>query len=240
MGYVLLGLVAVLASVGIWWVYSGLRPAERAGVLRWGLGGGAALLTVGLVVARRIDIATFTGAAAFSILRYGRLGPFTLGGGEVSGDNVSRVRSHHFAMTLVHDSGAVSGRIIAGAFAGRELIELDEMDTRALFDEIAADADSIALLESWLDANRAGWREYFEETANASGRPKTEAEEDAEAYAVLGLRPGATADDIKKAHRELMKGVHPDHGGSSYLATKVNEARDRLLRLKGDGGQHPT
>ena len=237
MSYVLLGLVAVLAGVAVWWVYSGLRPAARAGVLRWGLGGGAALLTVGLVVARRIDVATFTGAAAFSILRYGRLGPFTLGGGEVSGDNVSKVRSHYFAMTLDHDSGAVSGRVVAGAFAGRDLIELDEMDTRALLREIAADADSIALLESWLDANRAGWRAYFEETAGASAAPKTAAEADAEAYEVLGLRPGAAAEEIRKAHRDLMKGVHPDHGGSSYLASKVNEARDRLLRAVGDGGK---
>ena len=110
MGYVLLGLVAILASAGGWWVYSGLRPAARAGVLRWGLGGGAALLTVGLVVAWRIDIATFTGAAAFSILRYGRLGPFTLGGGDVSADNISKVRSHYFALTLDHDSGAVLGK----------------------------------------------------------------------------------------------------------------------------------
>lgn len=240
MGYVLLSLVAILATAGGWWVYSGLRPASRAGVLRWGLGGGAALLTVGLVVARRIDIATFTGAAAFSILRYGRLGPFTLGGGDVSADNISKVRSHYFALTLDHGSGAVSGRIIAGQFAKRDLIELGEIETRALFQEIAADADSIALLESWLDVNRAGWREYFEETVGASDRPKTEADQNAEAYAILGLRPGATADEIRKAHRELMKGVHPDHGGSSYLAAKVNEARDRLLRMAGDGAQDPT
>lgn len=239
MGYVLLGVVAILATAGIWRVYSGLRPAARAGVLRYGLGGGAALLTVGLVVARRIDLATFTGAAAFSILRFGRLGPFTLGGGDVSSDNVSKVRSHYFAMTLDHDSGSVSGRVTAGQFAGRDLIELDEMDTRAVFQEIAADADSIALLESWLDANRAGWREYFEQTAGASAGPTAPADADAEAYAVLGLRPGATSDEIRKAHRELMKGIHPDHGGSSYLAAKVNEARDRLLQRTGDGSRDP-
>jgi hypothetical protein len=235
MGYVLLALVAIVATAGVWWVYSGLRPATRAGALRWGLGGGAALLTVGLVVARRIDLATFTGAAAFSILRFGRLGPFTLGGGDVSAENISKVRSHYFAMTLDHDSGSVSGRVTAGQFAGLDLIDLDEMDTRALFQEIAIDADSLALLESWLDANRAGWREYFEQTADASAAPATPADADAEAYAVLGLKPGATAEEIKKAHRELMKGIHPDHGGSSYLAAKVNEARDRLLKAIADG-----
>jgi hypothetical protein len=234
MGYLLLGLIAVLAAVGLWWGYSTLRPASRAGVLRWGLGGSAALLTIGLLIGRRIDIATFTGAAAFSILRYGRLGPFTLGGGEVSGDNVSKVRSQYFAMTLDHDSGAVSGRVTAGQFARRDLIELDEMETRALISEIAGDADSIALLESWLDANRTGWREYFEETAAPGGETAAPVDADAEAYAVLGLQSGASADEIRKAHRELMKGVHPDHGGSSYLAAKINEARDRLLRSAAD------
>jgi len=229
MGYLLVGAIAVLAALWAWSAYSRLRPATRAGVLRWGLGGTAALLTVGLAVARRIDLAAFTGAAAFSILRYGRLGPITLGGGDISADNVSKVRSRYLAMTLDHDSGAVTGRVVAGQFSGRDLIDLGELETRALIDEVANDADSIPLLESWLDANRAGWREYFEDTAKGPGGTETPADADAEAYAVLGLRPGATADEIKAAHRELMKGVHPDHGGSGYLAAKINEARDRLL-----------
>ncbi|MEO5952451.1 MAG: DnaJ domain-containing protein [Chloroflexia bacterium] len=235
MGYVLLGGIAVLAALLVWSAYSRLRPAMRADVLRWGMGGGAVLLTVGLAFGRRIDLAAFTGAAAFSILRYGRLGPITLGGGSVSPDNISKVRSRYLAMTLDHDSGAVEGRVIAGQLSGRDLIDLGEIETRALIKEIAADTDSMTLLESWLDANRAGWREYFAETAESASGATGPADEDAEAYAVLGLQPGATADEIKAAHRELMKGVHPDHGGSSYLAAKINEARDRLLRTGSDG-----
>jgi hypothetical protein len=230
MSYVLLAGVALLAALWGWSAYSRLRPAMRADVLRWGLGGAAALLTVGLALARRIDLAAFTGAAAFSILKYGRLGPITLGGGGVSGENVSKVRSRYLAMTLDHDSGAVQGLVTSGRFAGRDLMDLGEMETRALIEEIAADADSITLLESWLDANRAGWREYFEQTASGASETTAAADTDAEAYAVLGLQPGATADEIRAAHRELMKGVHPDHGGSGYLAAKINEARDRLLR----------
>jgi hypothetical protein len=233
MSYVLLAGVALLAALWGWSAYSRLRPAMRADVLRWGLGGAAALLTVGLALARRIDLAAFTGAAAFSILKYGRLGPITLGGGGVSGENVSKVRSRYLAMTLDHDSGAVQGRVTSGRFAGRDLMDLGEMETRALIEEIAADADSITLLESWLDANRAGWREYFEQTASGASETTAAADTDAEAYAVLGLQPGATADEIRAAHRELMKGVHPDHGGSGYLAAKINEARDRLLRTVG-------
>lgn len=233
MNYVFIGAIAVLAAFWAWTAYRRLRPATRASVLRWGVGGGAALLTAGLALARRIDLATFTGAAAFSILRYGRLGPITLGGDRISSDNVSKVRSRYLAMTLDHDSGTVSGEVVDGQFKGRDLIDLGEMETRALIDEIADDADSIALLESWLDANRAGWREYFEETARGEAGAAP-ADPDAEAYAILGLQPGATADEIKAAHRELMKGVHPDHGGSSYLAAKINQARDHLLRMAPD------
>jgi DnaJ family protein C protein 19 len=50
-----------------------------------------------------------------------------------------------------------------------------------------------------------------------------------EAYEVLGLRPGASTVEIREAHRRLMRGAHPDVGGSDWLAARVNQARDVLL-----------
>ncbi|MNS81492.1 Dna-J like membrane chaperone protein [compost metagenome] len=134
-------------------------------------------------------------------------------------------------MELDHDTGAVTGNVIAGQYAGADLMDLGEAETRLLLAEVEGDVDSMSLLESWLDANRSGWREYF--AAQDAGETSPEAEPAdplAEAYAVLGLEPGASDDAIRAAHRELMKGVHPDHGGSSYLASKINAARDRLLK----------
>src|SRR5690606_5943051 len=101
--------------------------------------------------------------------------------------------------------------------------------------EVAADPDSLALLETWLDKNRVGWREYFAgHEAGAGGGAAPDGgpagDPDEEAYDILGLRPGATAEEIREAHRRLMMGVHPDQGGSNYLAAKINAAKDRLLK----------
>lgn len=229
MSYVLLGGLALLATLAVYGYVRKLDPRRLFRGLRWLVGGGGALLAVLLLFARRIDIAVFVGAAAFSVLRTGRLGPISFDGGAGDPGNVSKVRSRFFAMELDHDTGAVAGRVLSGQFVGRDLIDLGEHDTRLLLDEIAADPDSISLLESWLDANRAGWREYFAQTERAEA-PDNRQDPLAEAYDILGLAPGASDEDIKAAHRELMKAVHPDHGGSSYLAAKINQARDRLLR----------
>ncbi|WP_127751658.1 DnaJ domain-containing protein [Devosia sp. 1566] len=231
MTYILLGSLALLATLAIFNQIKRYDPQLLRRGLRWLVGGlGVAIATL-LLVARRLDLALFVGAAAFAVLRTGRLGPFSLQGPLGPAHNISKVRSYRFAMELDHDTGAVSGRILNGEFAGMDLLDLGEADTRTLLAEVAGDADSLSLLESWLDANRSGWREYFaQQDSGGTGEAAPERDPLEEAYAILGLEADATEEQIRTAHRELMKAVHPDHGGSSYLAAKINQARDLLLK----------
>lgn len=232
MTYLLFGALGLLAALA---AYNHLRTVDRRilmRTLRWVVGGLGVLIAAVLMFARRFDLALFVGAGAFAVLRTGRIGAFSFDRAAGQPNNVSKIQSYRFAMELDHDTGAVSGRVLNGQFAGMDLMDLGEAETRILLAEVEGDADSLSLLESWLDTNRAGWREYFaEQEAGASSDSAMGPDPVAEAYDILGLKPGASEDDIKAAHRDLMKGVHPDHGGSSYLAARINQARDLLLKI---------
>ena len=93
------------------------------------------------------------------------------------------------------------------------------------------DEESRALLMAYLDRRDAGWREHAQGDT-AAGRPATSSGKmsEQEAYQILGLEPGASADAIAGAHRTLMKKFHPDQGGTTYLAARINEAKEILLR----------
>jgi DnaJ-domain-containing protein 1 len=121
------------------------------------------------------------------------------------------------------------GEVIAGPHAGASL---DALSVRAVVAMLAdLDEESRALLAAYLDRRDAGWREGGDNGASAGDlrRPSGKMTEE-EAYKILGLAPGASADEISHAHRALMKKLHPDQGGSTYLASRVNEAKDVLIR----------
>ncbi len=152
------------------------------------------------------------------------------GGGGGTGQT-SEVETRFLRMSLDHDSGAMNGEVIDGPYAGRSL------DTMALDELIALlnlclveDQQSAQVLEAYLDRIHADWREKAAaadgpcQGAFGNGAMSRE-----EAYQILGLESGATGIEIKEAHHRLIAGLHPDHGGSTYLAAKINQAKDVLL-----------
>lgn len=225
------------------------KPGEVLAALKWVGLGLAVLIAVFLLATGRLG---FLWAALFALLPWisrlrlaGRL--WRAARGPRGGDS-SRVATRFFDMTLDHDSGHMDGRIKEGRFAGRWLSELEEGERLDLAREVAReDAQSMRILETYLDRmHGAAWREAFGGDDGArgeryrggfgGGEAGGGAESDAggpmsreEAFRVLGLEPGASAAEIKRAHRRLMKVAHPDVGGSDYMASKVNEAKRVLL-----------
>lgn len=152
-----------------------------------------------------------------------------------AGGQTSTVATAFLRMMLDHDTGRMEGTILRGRFAGMRLDELGPADLLALLRECRAeDEEGARLLEAYLDRVRPDWRDELAGAGNGgagagSARPAGGDMSVEEAYAILGLSPGADAEAIKEAHRRLMVKLHPDHGGSDYLATKINRARDVLL-----------
>jgi hypothetical protein len=148
----------------------------------------------------------------------------------------SDVQTRFLRMTLDHDSGSMSGEVLEGRFQGRWLDDLSLDELVELWLEVArADEQSAAVLEAYLDRTHGeAWRDLAGEAAdpgadNRRGGPGSGAMSRAEALEILGLEENPTPGEIKAAHRRLMQKLHPDQGGSTYLATKINQAKDLLL-----------
>src|SRR5271166_2646824 len=151
-----------------------------------------------------------------------------------AGGQTSTVATPFLRMTLDHDTGSMNGTILKGRFSGMRVEELGLADLLSLLRECRAeDEEGARLLEAYLDRFHPDWRdELAGERTGSSGSGARSTSGDMtveEAFAILGLAPGADAEAIKEAHRRLMVKLHPDHGGSDYLATKINRARDVLL-----------
>ena len=226
----LFGIVALALLLWMAQKYLKADPRKLAAALK--LAGGIALLgAAGLFAARgQIAIAAPLAFAGLGLLGWLPFGPAGFGARtQKSAGQVSRVRSAFLEMELDHDTGAMRGVILTGPRAGTQLEGLDVATLVGLLAEI--DEESRALLAAYLDRRDASWREHAQADA-ATGRggsprgPMTHEE----AYQILGLQPGAEAEEIVRAHRTLMKRIHPDQGGTNYLAARVNEAKDTLLR----------
>lgn len=143
----------------------------------------------------------------------------------------TEVRTTFLQAWIDHGSGDVGGTVLAGRFAGRTLDALADAELIELHAECTADADSLRVLEAYLDRRLgADWRNTQDSRSQRPPPrgPRTDMTRE-EALAVLGLAESATADEIRAAHRRLIQRMHPDVGGTADLAARINRAKDVLL-----------
>jgi hypothetical protein len=226
MRIILILAAALLAAAVLFRVLLRTAPADLARRLR--MAGGAALMMVGggLLLARQFALAFPVGFAGFMILR--REAAMRTGERKTG---TSSVRSAGLEMTLDHGSGQMDGQVIAGRHDGHRLSDLGLRELLEVAEDFRGDAESLRLLESYLDRTHPTWRDdiHADEAQRQSTAARAGGMDAKEAYEILGLEPGASEVEVREAHRRLMKQVHPDRGGSAALAAKINEAKHRIL-----------
>jgi hypothetical protein len=138
----------------------------------------------------------------------------------------TETRTAFFEAWIDHATGDVGGSVLQGRFVGRALDGLADAELIELHDECARDAESLRVLEAYLDRRLgSAWRRAQEPPPR---NPRVDVTRQ-EALSVLGLAEGASPDEIRAAHRRLIQRVHPDVGGSADLAARINRAKDVLL-----------
>jgi hypothetical protein len=240
MAALLAGLAALIILVFGARLLASADPKKLALILRKSAGVALLLIAVFLIARGALPLAiplAFFGLALLGMKMgswFGAGGPF--GSANKSPGQKSEVRTDALEMALDHDSGHMEGRVLKGRFTGRTLSSLSDEELLVLLEELrGSDEQGTVLIEAYLDRRAQGWREGPEDAARNEprqphdGRGRMAREE---AYEVLGLAKGANEDEIRAAHRKLMMKLHPDQGGSTYLAARINEAKDILLGRK--------
>jgi hypothetical protein len=231
----LLGMASLAIALIVLRAFAQANTALLARHLRVAFGGLALAGAAALLLRGALHLALGLGMLGLWLLAGQGVLPF--GGNATTGKaepGSSTVRTEHLEMQLDHATGAMRGRVLKGFFAGRNLESLRPVELAHLWQDCRfVDPQSAQLVEAYLDRIHPTWREDMaraEASApkGADGRMTRE-----EALEILGLAASATEDEIRRAHRELMLKLHPDRGGSTYLAAKINEAKDVALDGRG-------
>ncbi len=220
-------------AVVVWWLWKSFPRVAGALYSRWRLLLGQALIWGVAIFFLTRGQFLMAGAAAVA-------GVWLSIGGNIpalqalvrGGGTAAIFRSSMLELTL-RPTGQLDGFVRGGDFAGRPLGSLDPPELFALARAcLRDDPEGFRLLETYLDRRLPGWRQHVDGAADGRQRtqPQTGIMTEQQAYEILGLQPGAGKAAITAAHRALMKKLHPDHGGATELAARVNQARDVLLR----------
>ena len=233
MVYLVAGTVALVLLLILGNRASSANTAKLISVLRKILGGALLILAGYFAFQRHLPYMMTVGSAGLALLGWDRL--FRRKNFQTTqnqgASNISSVRSEFLEMELDQSINSISGRVINGKFSGANLSELSEQELIELLHECSVDEQSISLLEAYLDRHMPDWREQFgnaqsndSNTAGTGGKMTKE-----EAYEILGLKSGASDEEILEAHKRLISQLHPDRGGTNYLAATINRAKDTLL-----------
>ncbi len=233
----ILGIALLVGAILLTRWYATTSAANVARALRWGVVAVVLALALGLLLSGNVIYALFSLIgllpAAFRWWQIFQAARTFARGGRPSGGQRSQVETAMLSMTLDHDSGEMTGVVLSGPFTGRMLTDLSPEELQQLLDACRqTDPQGAALLETWLarqGAEAAGGGSGAGGYSRGGGAAPSATMDAAEAYRILGLEPGASADDIKRAHRTLIARFHPDQGGSDYLAAKINQAKEVLL-----------
>jgi len=233
-GIALLGCLLLIARMVV-----SVDPAKLARIVGWfaaGLGvAGAGAVLITLIASDRLGPAlAVAGGLAPLVLRGRKLWRRYHDGASTAGGKTSEVETKLLRMKLDHDTGAMSGQVRSGPYAGRQIEDLDQSELIILWRQcVAEDEPSARLLETYLDRLRPDWRQSASGGTGSGSGGTAGAASDVmtreQAYAILDLEPGASDEQIKEAHRRLMMKLHPDHGGSTFLAAQINRAKEFLL-----------
>jgi hypothetical protein len=242
MAFLIYGLAGLVVALLLARGFTNANPTTMARQLRF-LGGVLLMGIAAVFILRgRMDLGLLLGFTGWGLLMGRGVLPWGSGGwggaGSRSGGQGSRLATDHLDMELDHDTGAIRGHVLKGRFAGREIETLSPAELTELWQDYSfADPTSAQLLEAYLDRRHPTWRDDLERQAGGGDEkpgerhmgPRGGGMTRDEALEILGLEEGAGEAAVRAAHRELMKKVHPDRGGSNYLASKINEAKAVLI-----------
>ncbi|HXV25131.1 MAG TPA: DnaJ domain-containing protein [Alphaproteobacteria bacterium] len=228
MPYIALGLLLLLVILALGHAFVRASPRTLA---KWLKAGGIALAAIlamlAIVTGRATALIGIAPFLLFGVFAWREMARRRAAASGPSPGRSSMVSTRYLRMSLDHDSGAISGEVIAGRFVGRGLADLSLEDLLELRRDCADDPQSVSVLEGYLDRLHPQWRDRGSEGGQGGSAGAMTIEE---ARAILEVGPEATADEIREAHHRLMQKLHPDRGGSNYLAAQINRARDLLLR----------
>ena len=227
-------IVGLVIVFGGWWLlkaFANAQPANVRNLIRK-VGGGAIIGFSGLMALKgQINLAIPLFMLGLGLMGQQMVFPNGMPWQRKSPGQSSKVATGLIAMELDHDTGRMDGEVLAGPFKGRRLSSLSLAEAQSFHAQCASTADqSRALLETWIERTHPEWREQWTRSARSAPPGPSPKMTRAEALAILGLKEGASKDEIRAAHRRLMKAAHPDLGGSDYLAAKINEAKEFLLQ----------